>query len=76
MFEITGTLKLILDEQTFGSGFNKREFVARCLSTICGKSDTESYQIMMQAHNNGYACLSYPICFCKNKFSSSAILVL
>jgi ATP-dependent Clp protease adapter protein ClpS len=33
--------------------FNKREFVARCLSTICGKSDTESYQIMMQAHNNG-----------------------
>ena len=27
MFEITGTLKLILDEQTFGSGFNKREFV-------------------------------------------------
>jgi ATP-dependent Clp protease adapter protein ClpS len=34
--------------------FNKREFVARCLSTICGKSDTESYQIMMQAHNNGY----------------------
>jgi ATP-dependent Clp protease adapter protein ClpS len=33
---------------------NKREFVARCLSTICGKSDTESYQIMMQAHKNGY----------------------
>jgi ATP-dependent Clp protease adapter protein ClpS len=34
--------------------FNKREFVARCLSTICNKSDTESYQIMMQAHKNGY----------------------
>lgn len=34
--------------------FNKREFVALCLSTICGKSDTESYQIMMQAHKNGY----------------------
>ena len=33
--------------------FNKREFVARCLTTICGKSDTESYQIMMEAHNNG-----------------------
>ena len=33
--------------------FNKREFVARCLSTICNKSDTESYQIMMQAHKNG-----------------------
>jgi single-strand DNA-binding protein len=27
MFEITGTIKKILDEQTFGSGFNKREFV-------------------------------------------------
>jgi ATP-dependent Clp protease adapter protein ClpS len=36
---------------------NKREFVARCLSTICGKSDTESYQIMMQAHKNGYVFL-------------------
>ncbi len=32
---------------------NKREFVAMCLSTVCGKSDTESYQIMMEAHNNG-----------------------
>jgi hypothetical protein len=27
MFEITGTIKKIFDEQTFGSGFNKREFV-------------------------------------------------
>lgn len=27
MFEITGTLKKVFDEQTFGSGFNKREFV-------------------------------------------------
>jgi hypothetical protein len=27
MFELTGTLKKIFDEQTFGSGFNKREFV-------------------------------------------------
>lgn len=27
MFEITGTIKRIFDEQTFGSGFNKREFV-------------------------------------------------
>ena len=27
MFEITGTVKKIFDEQTFGSGFNKREFV-------------------------------------------------
>ena len=37
----------------FNDPFNKREFVARCLSTVCGKSDTESYQIMMEAHNNG-----------------------
>jgi ATP-dependent Clp protease adapter protein ClpS len=37
--------------------FNKREFVARCLSTICGKSDTESYQIMIQAHKNGYVLI-------------------
>ncbi|MCU0792043.1 MAG: DUF3127 domain-containing protein, partial [Opitutaceae bacterium] len=27
MFEINGTIKKIFDEQTFGSGFNKREFV-------------------------------------------------
>ena len=27
MFEITGTVKKIFEEQTFGSGFNKREFV-------------------------------------------------
>eukprot|EP00980_Cylindrotheca_fusiformis_P003333 scaffold746_cov123-Cylindrotheca_fusiformis.AAC.21 len=37
----------------FNDPFNKREFVARCLSTICGKSDSESYQIMMEAHSNG-----------------------
>jgi hypothetical protein len=27
MFELSGTVKKIFDEQTFGSGFNKREFV-------------------------------------------------
>ena len=27
MFEISGTIKRVFDEQTFGSGFNKREFV-------------------------------------------------
>ncbi|NDC73851.1 DUF3127 domain-containing protein [bacterium] len=27
MFEINGTIKKVFDEQTFGSGFNKREFV-------------------------------------------------
>ncbi|TVP80666.1 MAG: DUF3127 domain-containing protein [Puniceicoccaceae bacterium] len=27
MYELSGTVKKIFDEQTFGSGFNKREFV-------------------------------------------------
>jgi hypothetical protein len=27
MFEISGTIKKVFEEQTFGSGFNKREFV-------------------------------------------------
>jgi len=27
MFEIAGTIKKVFEEQTFGSGFNKREFV-------------------------------------------------
>jgi len=27
MYELTGTVKEIFEEQTFGSGFNKREFV-------------------------------------------------
>lgn len=27
MFELSGTVKKIFDEQTFGSGFTKREFV-------------------------------------------------
>lgn len=33
--------------------FNKREFVARCLASVCGKTDGESFQIMMAAHKNG-----------------------
>ena len=33
--------------------YNKREFVARCLAEVCGKSDTESFQIMMHAHQSG-----------------------
>jgi len=41
------------DVRLYNDPYNKREFVAMCLSTVCGKSDTESYQIMMQAHNNG-----------------------
>ncbi|WP_309400754.1 DUF3127 domain-containing protein [Cerasicoccus maritimus] len=27
MYELSGKVKLVMDEQTFGSGFNKREFV-------------------------------------------------
>lgn len=27
MYELSGTVKVIFEEQTFGSGFNKREFV-------------------------------------------------
>lgn len=51
-----------VDERTSSGGyeirllndpFNKREFVARCLNTVCGKSDSESYEIMMEAHSNG-----------------------
>ncbi len=34
MFEISGTIKKVFDEQTFGSGFNKREFV---LTTEAGR---------------------------------------
>ena len=37
----------------FDDPYNKREFVSRCLTTICGKSDTESYQVMMEAHKKG-----------------------
>ena len=39
--------------QLFNDPYNHRTFVAKCLCTICGKSDGESYQIMMQAHRNG-----------------------
>lgn len=39
--------------QLFNDGYNHRTFVAKCLCEICGKTDTESYQIMMQAHKNG-----------------------
>jgi len=39
--------------QLFNDPFNHRTFVAKCLCTICGKTDTQSYQIMMQAHKNG-----------------------
>lgn len=40
--------------QLYNDPFNHRTFVAKCLCQICGKSDSESYQIMMQAHRNGW----------------------
>jgi len=39
--------------QLYNDPYNHRTFVAKCLCQICGKTDTESYQIMMQAHKNG-----------------------
>lgn len=48
-----GTKMPAWEVRLFNDPFNKREFVARCLATVCGKNDTESYQIMMQAHQNG-----------------------
>mmetsp|Transcript_17080 Transcript_17080/g.31900 ORF Transcript_17080/g.31900 Transcript_17080/m.31900 type:complete len:170 (-) Transcript_17080:239-748(-) len=41
----------------FNDPMNKREFVARCLTEICGLSDGQSYQVMMQAHQFGIAVI-------------------
>jgi len=37
----------------FNDIMNKREFVAMCLTKVCGLSDGQAYQVMMQAHQNG-----------------------
>lgn len=37
----------------YNDPMNKREFVARCLSEICGLDDGAAFQIMMSAHQNG-----------------------
>jgi ATP-dependent Clp protease adapter protein ClpS len=37
----------------YNDPMNKREFVARCLTEICGLSDGAAYDTMMQAHLNG-----------------------
>jgi len=34
---------------------NKREFVARCLMTICFLGESEAYRVMMTAHTEGSA---------------------
>lgn len=39
----------------FNDPMNKREFVAMCLAKVCGLSDGQAYQVMMQAHRNGVA---------------------
>lgn len=39
----------------FNDPFNKREFVSMILCKICGLSNGQSYQVMMQAHQNGVA---------------------
>jgi len=45
----------------FNDPMNHRTFVAKCLNEICGKSDSESYQIMMQAHKSGMGIVGrYP----------------
>jgi len=41
----------------FNDPMNKREFVARCLTEICGMSDGQSFQVMMQAHQSGVAVI-------------------
>lgn len=37
----------------YNDPMNKREFVARCLTEICGLNDGAAFQCMMQAHQNG-----------------------
>ena len=51
--ESAGTRMPAWEVRLFNDPFNKREFVARCLAEVCGKSDGESYSIMMEAHQNG-----------------------
>lgn len=41
----------------YNDPFNKREFVARCLTEIVGISDTAAYQVMMGAHQQGLAAI-------------------
>lgn len=41
----------------FNDPLNKREFVARCLMTICLLKESDSYQVMMKAHKEGVAII-------------------
>lgn len=39
----------------YNDPLNKREFVARCLMTICLLKEGDAYQVMMKAHKEGVA---------------------
>jgi len=39
----------------FNDPLNKREFVSRCLMTICLLKEGDAYQVMMKAHQEGCA---------------------
>ncbi|CAE6966993.1 clpS [Symbiodinium natans] len=39
----------------YNDPLNKREFVARCLMTICLLKEGDAYQVMMKAHREGVA---------------------
>lgn len=41
----------------YNDPMNKREFVARCLTEICGLNDGAAFQCMMQAHQNGLSVI-------------------
>lgn len=41
----------------YDDGMNTREHVARSLTQITGMSEMTAYQTMMQAHQNGMACV-------------------
>lgn len=39
----------------YNDPMNKREYVARCLTEICGLNDGTAYSVMMHAHQQGLA---------------------
>ena len=41
----------------YNDPMNKREFVARCLTEICGLGGGAAYGVMMRAHQNGIAVI-------------------
>ncbi|CAM9411071.1 unnamed protein product [Chrysoparadoxa australica] len=49
--KVGGRYKLML----FNDNGNTREYVARCLVSVVGMSESDAYDIMTQAHKNGMA---------------------